>query len=396
MSAEQTTTRAVIAAARRVVVKVGSSSLTDGAGALDPDRLGRLVDVLSARRAQGSEIVLVSSGAIAAGIRPLGLARRPRDLATQQAAASVGQGALLAAYTTSFGRHGHTVGQVLLTADDVTRRTHYTNARRTLERLLTLGVVPVVNENDTVATHEIRFGDNDRLAALVAHLVDADALVLLSDVDALYDGPPSRAGTSRIPQVRSLDDLDTVEIAGSGSSVGTGGMQTKVEAASIATSAGVPTVLTSADHAREALVGDDIGTLFHPTHGRGRARRLWLAHATTPRGRLVLDAGAVAAVSRRGKSLLPAGVVAVTGRFAAGDPVDLVDDQGEVVARGLVNYDATELPGMLGRTTHDLARELGAEYEREVVHRDDLVVLRSSAARSRHTRDSGRAGGELT
>ncbi|AKU16499.1 gamma-glutamyl kinase [Luteipulveratus mongoliensis] len=364
-----------MASAHRVVVKVGSSSLTDEAGNLSPDRLAALVDVLARRRLVGSEIVLVSSGAIAAGIKPLALSRRPRDLATQQAAASVGQGALLAAYTGAFGRHGLTVGQVLLTADDVTRRTHYTNARRTLERLLALGVVPVVNENDTVATHEIRFGDNDRLAALVAHLVDADALVLLSDVDALYDGPPSRAGSARIAEVASVEEIAHVDIAGTGSGVGTGGMQTKVEAATIATAAGVPTVLTATPLVQAALDGDDVGTVFHPTHGRGRARRLWLAYATTPQGRLVLDDGAVAAVTQRGKSLLPAGIVGINGRFSEGDPVDLVDTRDQVVARGLVNYDAKELPDLLGRSTRDLARELGPEYEREVVHRDDLVVM---------------------
>ncbi|WP_083450120.1 glutamate 5-kinase [Luteipulveratus mongoliensis] len=370
-----TSARAAVASAHRVVVKVGSSSLTDEAGNLSPDRLAALVDVLARRRLVGSEIVLVSSGAIAAGIKPLALSRRPRDLATQQAAASVGQGALLAAYTGAFGRHGLTVGQVLLTADDVTRRTHYTNARRTLERLLALGVVPVVNENDTVATHEIRFGDNDRLAALVAHLVDADALVLLSDVDALYDGPPSRAGSARIAEVASVEEIAHVDIAGTGSGVGTGGMQTKVEAATIATAAGVPTVLTATPLVQAALDGDDVGTVFHPTHGRGRARRLWLAYATTPQGRLVLDDGAVAAVTQRGKSLLPAGIVGINGRFSEGDPVDLVDTRDQVVARGLVNYDAKELPDLLGRSTRDLARELGPEYEREVVHRDDLVVM---------------------
>ena len=198
--------------ARRLVVKVGSSSLTTPAGALDHARLGKLVDVIAGRCRLGTQIVLVSSGAIAAGITPLGLPRRPRDLATQQAAASVGQGALVAAYSLAFAVHDLTVGQVLLTSEDVTRRSHYANARRTLDRLLDLGVVPVVNENDTVATHEIRFGDNDRLAALVAHLVHADALVLLSDVDALYDGPPSRAGTSRVPLVRGAEDLAKVRI----------------------------------------------------------------------------------------------------------------------------------------------------------------------------------------
>ena len=361
--------------ARRLVVKVGSSSLTTPDGALDQVRLGKLVDVIAARRRLGTQIVLVSSGAIAAGITPLGLLRRPRDLATQQAAASVGQGALVAAYSLAFAVHQLTVGQVLLTSDDVTRRSHYANARRTLDRLLDLGVVPVVNENDTVATHEIRFGDNDRLAALVAHLVHADALVLLSDIDALYDGPPSRAGTSRVPLVRGADDLKNVKIRGSGSGVGTGGMATKIEAAAIATGAGIVTMLTSTQQAAQALAGEDVGTLFAPTGSRRASRLLWLAHATTARGRLILDEGAVAAVVQRRKSLLPAGILGVEGQFGDGDPVDLCDPAGRAVARGLVNYDSTELPGLLGRSTHDLARELGPSFEREVVHRDDLVLL---------------------
>jgi glutamate 5-kinase len=363
--------------AQRLVVKVGSSSLTTSGGALDLDRLGALVDVIAARLRHGTRIVLVSSGAIAAGITPLGLPRRPRDLATQQAAASVGQGALVAAYSLAFAVHDLTVGQVLLTSDDVTRRSHYANARRTFNRLLDLGVVPVVNENDTVGTHEIRFGDNDRLAALVAHLVHADALVLLSDVDALYDGPPSRAGTSRIPLVLGPADLKNIKIRGSGSGagVGTGGMATKIEAAAIATAGGITTMLTSTAQAAEAMAGKDVGTLFAPTGSRRASRLLWLAHATTARGRLILDDGAVKAVVDRRKSLLPAGITAVEGRFVDGDPVDLCDPDGRGVARGLVNYDSTELPGLLGRSTHDLARELGPSYEREVVHRDDLVLL---------------------
>ena len=372
-----TSSHADLRNAQRLVVKVGSSSLTTASGALDHARLGALVDVIAARRRLGTQVVLVSSGAIAAGITPLGLLRRPRDLATQQAAASVGQGALVAAYSLAFGAHDLTVGQVLLTADDVTRRTHYANARRTLDRLLDLGVVPVVNENDTVATHEIRFGDNDRLAALVAHLVHADALILLSDVDALYDGPPSRAGTSRVPLVRRAVDLKNVKLAGSGAGtgLGTGGMATKIEAAAIATAAGITTMLTSTEQAAGAMAGEDIGTLFFPTGSRRASRLLWLAHATTALGRLILDAGAVAAVVDRRKSLLPAGILSVEGRFGDGDPVDLCDPGGRVVARGLVNYDSTELPGLLGRSTHDLARELGPTYEREVVHRDDLVLL---------------------
>ncbi|GAA1918659.1 glutamate 5-kinase [Nocardioides marmoribigeumensis] len=368
--------RSEVLGAERVVVKVGSSSLASADGGIDQARVAAIVDDLAAARARGAEVVLVSSGAIAAGLTPLGLKRRPRDLATQQAAASVGQGLLMHRYTEEFARHRLTVGQVLLTVDDVTRRSHHQNAYRTFGRLRELGVVPVVNENDTVATTEIRFGDNDRLAALVAHLVHADLLVLLSDVDGLYDGHPREAGTSLVTDVRGEADLEAVRIGRAGAAgVGTGGMQTKVEAARIATGAGIPVVLTSADQAGEALRGEQVGTLFHPTGRRRPTRLLWLAHATEGRGQVVLDDGAVRAVTERRASLLPAGITAVTGTFTAGDPVDLTDQAGRLIARGLVNYDAEELPALVGRSTRELARELGASYEREVVHRDDLVVL---------------------
>ncbi|MFE7274222.1 glutamate 5-kinase [Streptomyces sp. NPDC057623] len=363
--------------ARRIVVKVGSSSLTTASGGLDADRVDALVDVLAKSRSGGErEVVLVSSGAIAAGLAPLGLRRRPKDLARQQAAASVGQGLLVARYTASFARYGVRVGQVLLTSDDMSRRSHHRNASRTLDKLLAMGAFPIVNENDTVATDEIRFGDNDRLAALVAHLVRADLLVLLSDVDGVYDGDPSRPGTSRIAEVRGPSDLAGIEIGSSGKAgVGTGGMVTKVEAARIAAAAGIPVVLTSAIHAAEALHGGDTGTYFHATGKRSADRLLWLQHASTPQGSLTLDDGAVRAVVEGRKSLLPAGIAAVEGEFSAGDPVELRDSAGRAVARGLVNFDAKEIPQLLGRSTRELARELGAEYEREVVHRDDLVLL---------------------
>ena len=372
------TLRREVTDARRVVVKVGSSSLTTAAGGIDPARVRALVDVLAAARERGVEVVLVSSGAIAAGLAPLGLARRPRGLAAQQAAASVGQGLLVHRYTEELSRHGLVAGQVLLTLDDVTRRAHYRNAHQTLAQLLELGVLPIVNENDTVATSEIRFGDNDRLAALVAHLVHADLLVLLSDVDGLYDGPPTREGARLLSDVRDEADLAAVSIGSVGAAgVGTGGMVTKVEAARIATGAGIPVVLTSADRAGDALSGAGIGTLFHATGRRRPTRLLWLAHATESRGALHLDAGAVRAVVERRASLLAAGLTGATGSFVAGDPVDLTGPDGTVVARGLVNFDAEEVPALVGRSTAQLKEELGAAYEREVVHRDDLVLLTS-------------------
>ncbi|CAN5590955.1 glutamate 5-kinase [soil metagenome] len=369
-------TRPEVTGAHRVVVKVGSSSLTTAAGGIDPERLRALVDVLAEARARGTEVVLVSSGAIAAGLAPLGLSRRPAGLPAQQAAASVGQGLLVHRYTEELSRHGLVAGQVLLTVDDVTRRAHYRNASQTFAKLLELGVLPIVNENDTVATGEIRFGDNDRLAALVAHLVKADLLVLLSDVDGLYDGPPGDPGSTLVPAVDSLDALVGVRIGRTGAAgLGTGGMQTKVQAAQIATGAGIAVVLTSAANAGAALGGAGVGTLFRATGRRQPTRLLWLAHATEPKGTLLLDPGAVTAVVERHASLLAAGITGATGRFVAGDPVDLAGPDGVAVARGLVNFDAEEVPSLLGRSSHDLKRELGAGYEREVVHRDDLVLL---------------------
>ncbi len=377
------------------MVKVGSSSLTTPSGEIDGERITALAAALAGRRTAGTQVVLVSSGAIVSGLVPLGLTRRPSDLATQQAAASVGQGLLMARYTAAFAQHAFPTGQVLLSADDLMRRTHYRNAQRTLDRLLELGVLPVVNENDTVATEEIRFGDNDRLAALVAHVTRARALILLSDVDGLYDGDPRRGQAQRISEVRGQADLAGIRLgrglkAGQGSqgregegeggperrtgAPGIGGMATKVEAAMIASAAGIPTVVADAASAPAALAGEAVGTYFAP-NGRRATRLLWLKHAAVARGSLNLDQGAVEAVVARHASLLPAGITGVEGTFDAGDPVNLRDENGTVVARGLVNYDASELPGLMGRSTRWLASKLGPEYEREVVHRDDLVIL---------------------
>ena len=370
-----TEVRRALGAARRVVVKVGSSSLTSLSGGLDPHRLDALVDALAARRAAGSQVVLVSSGAIAAGLAPLRLTRRPRDLATQQAAAAVGQLLLAQAYASSFARHGQAIGQVLLTADDMIRRAHYRNAQRTLERLLGLGVLPVVNENDTVATDEIRVGDNDRLAALVAHLIGADALVLLSDVDGLYDGDPRRPGARLLSDVDAPTDLAAVEVARAGAdSLGTGGIATKITAAGMAAASGIPVLLAAAEEVAPALTTDEpgpkVGTAFRPSGRRLSARRFWLKHAADVRGTLVLDAGAVTAVRDRRRSLLAAGIRGITGEFVAGDVVDLVGPAGDVVARGVVGFDAAELPELIGRRSGDIP----PEQRREVVHADDLVA----------------------
>ena len=362
--------------AQRVVIKVGSSSLTsEDDGRLDPNRLGALVETLATARSAGREIVLVSSGAIAAGLEPLGLKRRPNDLPTQQAAASVGQGLLVAHYTRRLHEFGWPVGQVLLTVDDLTRQQHYRNAYRTFHKLLQLGVIPIVNENDTVATHEIRFGDNDRLAALVAQLVHADALFLLSDVDALYTDHPSKPQARRICEVTGGEDLVGVDTSRTGSRVGTGGMTTKIQAAGIATSAGIPVLVTAAANAAAALAGEDVGTRFTATGKRRPTRQLWLQHASFAEGQLHLDTGAVQALLERKASLLPVGITKVVGDFESGEPVNIIAPDGTVVARGLANFSSTELRLVQGRTIAEIGQQFSPDLERVAVHRDVLAVL---------------------
>ena len=271
--------------------------------------------------------------------------------------------------------YGLVTAQVLLTAHDVAIRSHYRTVRATFDSLLSLGAVPIINENDAVATSEFSLGDNDRLAALVAHLVTADVLVLLTDVDALYTAKPGTPGAERVAEVGDPAELASISIGGTGSAVGSGGMTTKVEAATIAGAAGIPTVLTSADNVTAALAGEDVGTAFRPQRRSRGSRALWLAHATTPRGSVQIDEGAVTALRERGRSLLPAGITGVTGSFVDGDPVDVVGPDGAVIARGLVNYTSGELPHLMGRSTKDLAKEIGPQYEREVIHRDHLALL---------------------
>lgn len=360
----------------RIVVKVGSSSLTTAQGGLEVEKLNHISNVICDHLKNGNQIVLVSSGSIAAGLAPLNLAARPSDLATQQAAASVGQGLLMRHYADVFAMRGFTVGQVLLTLDDVTRRGHYRNAYNTFAKLLELGAVPIVNENDTVATNEMRFGDNDRLAALVAHLIHADRLILLSDVDGLYDRPPKQPDAKLIAEVTSAEQLAEIDVTlPSSSKIGTGGMVTKVEAARIASEAGIRVTLTDARNIAAALADEKVGTTFLPSKKRPTTRLLWLAHASEVKGRIHVDLGAVRALREKNASLLPAGVTRVEGNFLSSDAVDIVDPAGQIFARGLVAYDSVEIPKLIGRSTHELAEEFGPDYERELIHRDDLTLI---------------------
>ncbi|AQP44198.1 glutamate 5-kinase [Tessaracoccus flavus] len=361
--------RSEIADAKRVVVKVGSSSLTGPDGHLDHGRVRELARLLSALHGRGARVVLVTSGAIAAGLLPLGLTRRPRDLETQQAAAAVGQGLLVRHYADAFAEHGVTVAQLLLTVEDVLRPRTYRNALNTISRLFRLGVVPIVNENDTVATHEIRFGDNDKLAALIAHLVRADALLLMSDVDGLYTAHPDTPGARRIDRVDDLTTLD-VDTSRVGSKVGTGGMRTKLQAADIATQAGVSVVLGHADDLERALAGDEVGTFFAPVRKRRPRRLLWLAFAAEPRGFLHVDAGARDALLHGKASLLAAGIREVRGVFSEGEPVEMIGPDGHPVGRGFVAYSSADLEHEMGHSSS----EAGHRHQRPVVHRDHMML----------------------
>ncbi len=368
--------RTEITSAKRLVIKVGSSSLTSVGGGLNIERVQSIIAAIAAAQANSVQVVLVSSGAVAAGLPALKLTARPTDLAQQQAAASIGQGLLIAQYAAAAAAQGFAVGQVLLTQEDITRRSNYRNAKQTFEALLQLKVLPIVNENDVVATAELKYGDNDRIAALVTHLVDADALLILTDVAGLMDGSPADPASNRIAELESLADFEALGIdTNQRSKVGSGGMRSKLEAAAIAASGGVPTLICHVDQLAAALAGESIGTLFHASTINNSARSLWLAHASVARGKVVIDAGAVAALKDRGASLLAAGVTEVVGAFDAGEPIDVVTAQGVSVARGLASFGSDDLLQMMGKSTAQLAQVMGEEFARPAVHRDDLVLL---------------------
>jgi glutamate 5-kinase len=362
--------RAQLAAARRVVVKIGSRLLAESPAG----RPAAIADQIVALRARGLEAVVVSSGAIALGVRALGLARRPTELPALQAAAAAGQSRLMQHWEHAFGVHGVVIGQVLLTHDDMGDRRRFLSARLTLRALLDLGAVPIINENDTVATEEIKFGDNDQLAALVCNLVSADALVILTDVEGVRD-----AAGVRMPIVRDIE-REAAPVAGASTAdgVGSGGMASKVASARMVTRTGVPAVVAPGrlpGVLTEVLAGADVGTLFSPGAGVLSARKHWIAYGARPVGRLVVDDGAVRAVSAAGKSLLPAGITAVDGDFTAGETVSVVAADGRELARGLVAYDADDLRKIRGLQSADFEATLGYRGSGEAIHRDDLVIL---------------------
>ena len=370
--------RRQVATAKRIVVKIGSSLLTDPEHGLSRASIDSWCGQLAGLSAQNRQSLVVSSGAVAEGVARLGWAGRPTDLPRLQAAAAVGQMGLGQAYETGFARHGKRTAMVLLTHEDLADRRRYLNARSTLTHLLDLGVVPVVNENDSVATEEIRFGDNDTLAALVANLLAADLLVVLTDVDGLCERDPQTSpGAPRVAFAEATDGkLDA--LAGAGGALGRGGMVTKIGAARIAARSGAHTVIAhgrKADVLPRILGGESEGTLLAATILPLVARKRWIAGQLKPKGELVVDAGAAAAMRGRGVSLLPVGVVAVRGKFVRGDVVRCVTAGGEAVAQGLVNYSSVEAGRLAGAATGDIAGILGYAVEPELVHRDNLVIL---------------------
>lgn len=366
---------------KTIVVKIGTSSLTQPeTGQLALSTLATLVETLSHLRRQGYRVILVSSGAVGIGCARLGFVERPKAIALKQAVAAVGQGRLIRIYDDLFTSLQQPIAQVLLTRSDLVQRSRYLNVYNTFQELLQLGVIPVVNENDTVAVEELKFGDNDTLAALVASLVNADWLFLLTDVDRLYFADPRFVPDAQpIALVSSIKELEQLQVqtGTQGSRWGTGGMVTKISAARIATAAGVHTVITEGKYPQnieKILQGEPIGTHFIPQPEPASARKRWIAYGLVPSGRLYLDEGAVLAISQAGKSLLAAGVTAVEGEFDSQDAVQLCDKNGKEVARGLVNYSSVELEKIRGRHSSEIPLILGYEGAETVVHRDNLVL----------------------
>lgn len=361
------------------MVKIGSNILADDREGLNMKRISAIASEIVGIKGLGYEVVVVSSGAVAAGMKKLGLTEKPKEIKLKQAAAAVGQSSLMWAYEKSFGEFNTKVAQILLTRDDLSHRKRYINSKNTLMTLLSYGIVPVVNENDTVVTDEIKFGDNDNLAALVAILIEAGRLVILSDVDGLYTADPgSDRAAEMLPCVDTITPAIEALAGGAGSAVGTGGMASKVSAAKKATSRGIPVNIINGR--KEGLLvsllkGKPQGTFFRPKEDRLSNRKGWIAYGSKAIGTLVLDDGAVRALLQMGRSLLPSGVVSVTGDFETGEPVHCTDVRGKCIAKGLTNYASDDIRKILGRQTSDIEAILGFKYSDEIIHRDNLVVL---------------------
>jgi len=369
----------VVPLPRRLVVKLGSNLLTDRRGQLDVRFLRRMVGELADLHAQGRDLVVVSSGAVAAGRPAFASLASRHDIPARQMLAAVGQVRLMGAYARLFGRRGITVGQALLARSDIAERQGYLNARLALLGLLERRMIPIINENDVVAIDELKFGDNDNLAAVVAGLVDADLLVILTDIDGLYTADPRRDPTATlIAQVTTLDASVERLAGGAGSAHGTGGMLTKVQAARVSARAGIPMIIANGRRpgvVGRAAAGEPVGTLFSASQDRPDARRRWLAARVGARGAVRVDAGAAQAIAQGGKSLLAAGVTDVEGRFGRGDPIDVRAAGGATIAAGLTNYASADLQRIRGAQSRQIEELLGYQYGDEVIHRNNLVVL---------------------
>jgi len=362
-----------------IVVKIGTSSLTQPTGKIAIATIASLVETLSQLRSQGHRVVLVSSGAVGVGCARLNLTERPRTMALKQAVAAVGQGRLMRIYDDLFSNLQQAIAQVLLTRRELVERNTYVNASNTFRELLDLAVIPIVNENDTIAVEELKFGDNDTLSALVASLVQADWLFLLTDVDRMYSADPKTVPDAQPIKLVSSEEFSQLQVdaGSSGSQWGTGGMATKLAAARIATSTGVRTVITQGkqpQHILEILQGKDLGTQFEPQPQTDNARKRWISYGLIPMGKLYLDAGAVKAITNKGRSLLPAGIMAIEGEFSTSDAVQLCNKQGVELGRGLVNYNSSEIEQIKGHHSTEISKILGYDSADTVVHRNNLVI----------------------